>query len=84
MDEAGHVDQFDRDSGPDRGVTAIRPGAEQNQHRSHPLAAGLERRTRVLGKRAPAIDRDGESVLDFLQALGQPCLLYTSPSPRDS
>ncbi len=47
VDEGRHVDQLDRGRGPDRHLARPRPGAEQDQHRAQPLAAGVERRPRA-------------------------------------
>ena len=50
VDQGRHVDQLDRGRGAHRGLAARLAGAEQDQHRPQPLAAGRQRRRGVLAE----------------------------------
>jgi hypothetical protein len=50
MHQGRHVHQLDRAGGPDRSVARVPAGAEQDQHRAQPLAAGAKGRDGILGQ----------------------------------
>ena len=73
VDQRRHVDQLDRRRRPHRRRTAGLAGAEQDQHRPQPLAAGRQRRRRVLAERlAVAADRLAQPLLDLAEPGRQP------------
>jgi hypothetical protein len=72
MDKTRHMDQLDRDAGANRCPPASGTGAEQYQHRTHSLAAGLESRNCVGSQRAFALRCREQAFFDFGQAVREP------------
>ena len=73
MDKGRHVDQLDRDRGPNRALVSLLAGADQHQQRPQPLAAGGQGRLGLAAELGPVTDRDlSEAALDLRQARRQP------------